>query len=152
MRKSVVGVCAIVFLAPTGAGVASASTHQSARSVIGNFPSACKKVAFTATAGYYSAGHFYSLPGDTVTVHAQWCYSSDAITSHQVSWTTKIPATEHLRITKRASLNASGSVLTIGLNGDFNSGVINNVGYVGIAGQVTALGHHKFANVSGSGG
>ena len=152
MRKFLLGVCAVAFLAPAGAGVASASTMSSERSVTVNSPSACKRVSFTATAGYYSMGHFYSLPGDTVTVRAKWCYSSDVITSDKVTWTTTIPTTQGLRITKNTSLNTSGSVLTIGLNGDFNSGIINNVGFIGIAGDVTALGHHRFTNVSGAGG
>jgi hypothetical protein len=152
MKKLLLAIVVVHFLILTDVGVAAAVTIQNKTSVAVRSLTGCKKVAFTATAGYYSMGHFYSLPGDTVTIQAKWCYSSDVITSYKVTRTTTIPVTEQLRITKQASLNGSGSVLTIGLNGDFNSGVINNVGYIGIAGHVTALGHHRFTNVSGAGG
>ena len=152
MRKWILGVCAVGFLVPTGAGVASAGTMHGEHSATVSFPSGCTKVAFTASGGYYSAGHFYPLPSDTVTVHAKWCYSTDVITSYKVTWTTTIPTTEQPRITKLDSLNGSGSVLTISLNGDFLSGVVNNIGFIGIDGRVSALGHHRFTNVSGSGG
>jgi len=153
MKKWLLAIVVVHFLVLTDVGVAAAGTIQNRSSVAVSSPTGCKRVAFTATAGYYSMGHFYFLPGDTVTVRAKWCYSSDVIISYKVMWTTTIPTTEQLRIySKVASLNGCGSVLTIGLDGDFNSGVINNVGYIGIAGDVTALGHHHFTNVSGAGG
>jgi len=152
MKRWLLAIVVVHFLILTDVGVAAAGTTQNRSSAAVNSPAGCRRVGFTATAGYYSMGHFYSLPDDTVTIQAKWCYSSDVITSHTVMWTTTVPATEQLRITKQASLNRSGSVLTIDLNGDFNSGVINNVGYIGIAGHVTALGYHRFTNVSGAGG
>jgi hypothetical protein len=152
MKRWLLAIAVVHFLILADIGVAAAGTIHNQSSVAANSPAGCRRVAFTATAGYYSMGNFYSLPGDTVTIQAKWCYSNDVITSHEVRWTATIPATKQLRITKQASLNGSGSVLTIGLNGDFNSGVINNVGFIGIAGNVTALGHHRFTNVSGAGG
>ena len=132
--------------------VSSASTIHRTPSVKHRYPIDCKKASFTAAGGYYSSGHFYTEPSDTYTVHTKWCYAGNVIISYKVTFRTTIPSSQNPRVSKTVSLNSAASVLTIGLSGDFNSGVINNVGFIGIAGEVTSVGGHNFTNTSGAGG
>lgn len=152
MKKWSAGIGAIVLLVFLHVDVAAASTTHNSSSMTHHHPRGCKKVSFTAAGGYYSSGHFYTEPSDTYTVHTKWCYAGDVITSYQVTFRTTIPSSLNPRISKSVTLNSAASVLTIGLNGDFDSGVLNNVSVIGIAGDVNSVGGHDFTNTSGAGG
>jgi hypothetical protein len=115
-------------------------------------PSGCKKATFTADGGYYSAGNFYWEPEDTVTVIAAWCYASGRVTSFSPRHTTTIGASAKLRLTVQTTPAPNGSSVTIFLSGDYLSGILNNIGFIGIEGDVGAYGHHHFVNVANSGG
>jgi len=115
-------------------------------------PSSCKRVAFTADGGYFSAAHFYWEPGYDVTLITHWCYYNGVITSHSVSYTTTIPSNLGLRLGKCVSLIKGGAVLDIVMTGTYNSNVINNTGDITISGHVTGHGHHHFVNASGASG
>jgi hypothetical protein len=140
--------CLIGSIAPA----ASATALGRARSSSKSFPSGCKRAAYTADGGYFSQGHFYWEPSDTVTLITRWCYSNGVITSHAVRYSTTIPNSLLPRMSTSESLVQGGAILDVQLNGDYDSGVINNVGFISIVGDVTRRGHHQFANASGSGG
>ena len=82
----------------------------------------------TADGGYFSQGGFYWEPSDTVTLITKWCYSDGIITSHSVRHSTTIPKSLDPRFTTTQSLVKGGAVLDLYLNGDYDSGVLNNVG------------------------
>jgi hypothetical protein len=143
-----VRVAVLVTLVMSISAVASASTVKGSTS----FPSGCKKAVFTGDGGYYSMGQFYWEPGDDVTVTTDWCYSDHVITSKNVSYTTTIPTSFHPQITESDSLGNGGAVLNVQINGDYDSGVGNNVGFITLVGHVNARGRHKFHDDSGAGG
>jgi hypothetical protein len=143
---------AIAWVAWSSTAVASATVVKGVGPSSKSKPSHCQKTAYTADGGYESAGHFYWEPGDDVTLITNWCYASGLITSHAVSDTTTIPESLNPQIRTNASLIKAGAVLDLQLYADYNSGVVNNSGYVVIVGHVTAHGHHHFANESGDGG
>jgi hypothetical protein len=152
MRRLCVCLGVIGCLIWSGASTASASTPIGAGSSAKTFPSGCKRVAFTADGGYFSQGGFYWEPSDTVTLITKWCYSDGIITSHSVRHSTTIPKSLDPRFTTTQSLVKGGAVLDVYLNGDYDSGVLNNVGFVSIAGDATRRGRHHFVNESGAGG
>jgi hypothetical protein len=152
MRRPWVCLGVVGCLIWSTASAVSAGTLGGAGSSSKSFPSGCKRVAFTADGGYFSQGNFYWEPNDTVTLVTKWCYSNGAITSHSVRYSTTIPTSLKLRLSTSQFLVQGGAVLDVELNGDYDSGVLNNVGFIGIAGDVTRRGHHHFVNASGSGG
>jgi hypothetical protein len=115
-------------------------------------PSSCKTVSYTADGGYFSMGQFYREPSYTVTLTVQWCYSERSITSYSSVYSTTIPGSLQPRISIDEMLIKRGTRLDIQLNGTFDSGIINNTGFIAVAGDVTRLGRHHFAKVSGAGG
>jgi hypothetical protein len=149
LLKFGVGAAVCVMLGSV-APASAAVLHQRTPSPDG-YPSACKKVSYTADGGYYSAGHFYWEPGDDATLVVKWCFAHDAITSYSVTFTTNIPSSLEPRISKYDSLK-SARVLKAGLYGTYESGVLNNVGAIGIGGHVTAQGGSRFSDTSGAGG
>jgi hypothetical protein len=132
----------------------SNSAAASARSVRANlsFPSGCKRTAFTGDGGYFSMGQFYWEPSDTVTITAKWCYSGGVITSKNVSYTTSIPSSLDPQLTEYDSMRNGGRSLNVQVAGDYESGVLNNVGFITLIGRVNASGHHHFRDISGDGG
>jgi hypothetical protein len=136
----------------SSAPVASAGAPARAGSPARGFPSGCKTTSYTADGGYFSQGHFYWEPGDTVTLTTNWCYSNGLITSHSVSYSTTVPNSLDPLISTTSSLVRGGAVLDVQANGTYASGVINNVGLISIVGSVTRRGTHHFADASGSGG
>jgi hypothetical protein len=142
----------LIWSTPSAATAASAGNHGGAGSSSKSFPSGCKRVAYTADGGYFSLGSFYWEPGDTVTLVTKWCYSNGVITSHSVRYSTTIPTSLQPRLLTSQVLVQGRAVLDVQLNGDYDSGVLNNVGFIGIAGDVTRRGNHHFVNASGSGG
>jgi hypothetical protein len=97
-------------------------------------------------------GRFYWEPSYTVTLTVQWCYSAGTITSYSSASSTTIPGSLTPSISINESLIKRGKRLDIQLNGTFDSGIIDNTGSVAVDGDVTRLGTHHFANVSGAGG
>ena len=152
MRRRWVCLGVVGCLIWSGASAAAAGTPGGATSSSKIFPSGCKRAAYTADGGYFSMGHFYWEPTDTATLVTRWCYSNGAITSHSVTYSTTIPGGLKPRISTSDSLVQGGAILDVQLNGDYDSGVLNNVGFIGIAGDVTRRGNHHFVNASGSGG
>jgi hypothetical protein len=134
------------------ASAASAGTLNAAGSASKTFPTGCKRAVYTADGGYFSQGHFYWEPSDTVTLKTRWCFAKGVITSHAVSHSTTIPNSLNLQISTRVFFARGRAILNVQLNGDYDGGVINNVGFISIVGDVTRLGHHHFTNASGSGG
>lgn len=147
------GLAAIVLAAGTTVGtpaVQAAPVATQASTTVQ--PSGCRKATFTANGGYYSAGNFYWEPGDTVTVLTSWCYAGGKVTSSSIRHTTTIGASAELRLTVQTTSTPNGSSVTIFLSGDYLSGVLNDIGFIGIEGDVGAYGHHHFVNVANSGG
>jgi hypothetical protein len=136
----------------SSASAASAGTLNGAGSSSKTYPSGCKRAVYTADGGYFSEGHFYWQPSDTVTLTTRWCFVGGVITSHTVRHSTTIPTSLNPRISTHVFFAKGRAILDVQLNGDYDSGVINNVGFISIVGDVTRLGHHHFTNASGSGG
>jgi hypothetical protein len=136
----------------SSASAASASALIGAGSSSTSFPSGCKRVTYTADGGYFSQGHFYWEPSDTVTLTTKWCYSNGLVTSHSVSYSSTIPNRLNPQVSMTESLVKGGAVLDVQMNGTYDSGVINNAGFITIIGTVTRRGSHHFANASGAGG
>jgi hypothetical protein len=152
MKRSLAGIWAVALVMASGGGVASATTPPGIHAAKSGGAVSCRQTSFTATGGYYSAGHFYTLSNDTVTIHVGWCYAGDAISSYRVTRTTTISPNAQLRLSRSVHLNSAASVLNVDIGGDFLSGVVNNIGFVGIVGDVTGRGGQSFTDVSGSGG
>jgi hypothetical protein len=117
-----------------------------------NDPSGCKTTSFTGSGGYYSATRFYPESTEQVKVVTHWCFSHGFITSHWVKTTTSISKAQHLYIHKTVRLYQGGRALSVSINGNFSSDVLHNGGLISITGRVTALGLHRFADVTGSEG
>lgn len=152
MRRLWICLGLVGALIGSSASVASGSTLNGVRTGPKAFPSGCKRSAFTADGGYYSSGHFYWEPAYTVTLFLKWCFSGGVITSHSASYSTNIPSSLAPYVSPTESLIKHGAVLDEQVNASYNSGVINNVSFITIIGDVTARGGHHFANASGSGG
>ncbi len=82
----------------------------------------------------------------------RWRYSNGVTISHSVRQSTTIRISLYPRISTTESLVRRGAALDVQVNGDYNSGVINSVGFIAIIGYVTGRGFHHFANASGAGG
>ncbi len=150
MRRRWIGVGVAVLVGLVSSSSAVASAHMVHGST--SFPTGCKKAVFTGDGGYYSMGQFYWEPGDDVTITTDWCYSNHVITSKSVSYTTTIPSNLHAQITEYDSLSNGGAVLNVQVGGDYDSGVLNNVGFITLVGHVNAHGRHHFRDLSGAGG
>jgi hypothetical protein len=136
----------------SSASAAAAGTLGGATPSSKIFPSGCKRAAYTADGGYFSMGNFYWEPTDTATLVTKWCYSNGVITSHSLTYSTTIPSSLKPRISTSQSLVQGGAILDVQLDGDYDSGVLDNVGFISIAGDVTRRGHRHFVNASGAGG
>jgi hypothetical protein len=145
-----VGVIACLIWSATGSAFASSADHG--RSSAASSPRGCKTVTYTGDGGYYSQGGFYWEPGDTVTLTTHWCYARGVITSHRVTYSTSIGSALNPRFTVSAYPGNSGWVLNVTASGDYDTGILNNVGQIDLVGRVTAKGSHHFANESGAGG
>jgi len=152
MRRLWICLGLVGTLIGSSATAASGSSFSGVRTGQKAFPSGCKKSAFAADGGYYSQGQFYWEPGYTVTIVVKWCFSGGAITSHSASYSTTIPSSLAPYVSPSESLIKHGAVLQEQVNASYNSGVINNVSFITIVGDVTARGGHHFANTSGLGG
>jgi hypothetical protein len=142
-RVGAVSVVVIAALCPlsfalTSAGAApTAATH-------GN--SVCRHTSYTGAGGYFSAGYFFWEPGDTVTIKVRWCSSGGAITSKTVTYTSAIPSNLDPRFTESDGLTRGGTVLKLTVSGEYESGVLNNSGFILLAGRVAANGQRHFAD------
>jgi hypothetical protein len=152
VRKYWVGLTAAAGLASIVTWCGPSLSAASASPLHATHPSGCKHVSYTGDGGYYSQGQFYWQPGDDATITTHWCYSDGVITSHSATYTTNIPTAQQPRFTVTSSLVKKGKELDVELSGDYLSGVINNVGFLSLAGDVTASGHHAFADVTNAGG
>jgi len=146
-----------ICLGIVGCLIGSSASAASASALVGagspsKGPTGCKKTAFTADGGYYSQGQFYWEPAYTITLVTRWCYSGGVITSHSVNHSTNIPSSLIPSIPTTESLVKGGTVLDVQVNAGYNSGVINNVSFITIIGDVTGRGSHHFTNASGAGG
>jgi hypothetical protein len=148
------GVClaVIAWLMYSNTGAAWANTRNAAGPSSGREPSGCKRVSYTADGGYFSQGRFYREPSDEVTLLTRWCYSNGLVRSHSVRYSTTIANSLNPRISTNESPSKGGAVLDVQVNGTYDSNVINNVGVISIAGDVTGHGHHHFVDASGAGG
>jgi hypothetical protein len=152
MRRQLIGLVAMICVACGITATASATALKGVGPSSGNQPRACKRVAYTADGGYYSAGHFYREPGYDVTLITKWCYSNGIVKSYSVTYTTTIPDSLGPQLSTNESLINGGATLDVGVNGTYNSNVINNTGLISIVGHVTGRGRHHFVNASGAGG
>jgi hypothetical protein len=152
MRRLLICIGVVGCLLGSTSTVASAGSRTAAGSSTGSYPSGCKRVPFTADGGYFSMGGFYWEPGYDVTLVTNWCYSGGEITSYSIRWSTNIPSSSYPRFVTGETLGARRAILGVGLNGGYNSGILNNVGTLSIDGYVTMTGRHHFANESGAGG
>lgn len=112
----------------------------------------CRHTAYTGDGGYFSQGSFYWEPGDTVTIKVRWCSAAGVITSKKVTFTSTIPSNLEPRLTESDAFTHGGKVLKTNVSGDYESGVLNNVGYLLLVGHVSANGQRHFADLSGAGG
>jgi hypothetical protein len=112
----------------------------------------CRHTAYTGDGGYFSQTFFFWEANDTVTVDVHWCSSGGVITSKTVTSTTTIPNSLDPRITESDGFSRGGSVLKVSVGGDYESGVLNNVGFILLVGHVSADGHRHFKNLSAAGG
>jgi hypothetical protein len=151
MKRLCISIGLIGCLIVSAASTAAAGSRLGVRTTSA-YPHGCKTVAFTADGGYFSQGQFFWQTGYTVTLTTNWCYSGGTVTSYSVSYSTTIPESLDPRISTTESFARGRSVLDVQMNGSFNSGVINNVSFVTIDGDVTRRGHHHFSNESGAGG
>jgi hypothetical protein len=149
MRRLWVCLAAVGCLTWSGTAAASTAPNAGAGATSTSFPSGCDTTAYTADGGYFSQAQFFWEPGDDVTLTTNWCFSAGKITSYSVTYTTTIQSP---RILINDYLIKSGQVLKVQLDGSYNTGVINNVGHVGIVGDVSRRGHSHFANDSMNGG
>jgi hypothetical protein len=152
MNRLWVSIGVVGCLIGSSASVPSAGAVVGAKSPARGFPSGCKTISYTADGGYFSQGHFFWEPSDTVTLTTSWCYSNGLVTSHAVSYSTAVPNSFDPVISTTSSLVRDGAVLDVEANGTYNSGVINNVGLITVVGSVTRRGAHHFADESGAGG
>jgi hypothetical protein len=137
-----------VMLAPTFAlSSASAAPTPGTRA-----SPVCRHTAYTGDGGYFSQTFFFWEPNDTVTVDVHWCSSGGVITSKTVAYTTTIPSSLEPRITESDVFTRGGAVLKVSVGGDYESGVLNNVGFILLVGHVSADGHRHFKNFSAAGG
>jgi hypothetical protein len=116
----------------------------------------CQTASYTADAGYYDQGNFYSDPGYTFTVDANWCYANGQITSDTINYLTNIPAGDGFNPTETATLNATGTELDISAFGTFSTLNENTGAYVaqmaGLSGELNADGTSAFQTTSNNGG
>lgn len=85
-----------------------------------------------------------------------WCSSRGVITSKNVTFTSTIPSTLDPRLTEtdgpaRPGPARGGVALKVNVGGDYESGVLDNVGFILLAGHVSANGHPHFADLSAAG-
>jgi hypothetical protein len=133
-------------------GPAGASVDRNAAPSTSGEPTGCKTVSFTGAGGYYDQGIFNWQPDETVTVVTHWCYGDGLITSHHVTDTTTIPGSLDPRLSLSSRLSPRGAVLEVSIGGDYDSSVLNNVGFILIVGHVSSNGHHHFVNEPNAGG
>ncbi len=145
MKKLLASLMSVVLFSVFNVGIVSAAPK-----VV--YPTGCETTSYTAIGGYYSQGNFYQQDHDTLTIKAQWCYANNLITSHHISYTTTIPANDYPRLIRTIHLNKAKTSLGVGVNGDYDSGVLNNVGFIGATGTITSLGTYSFSTTSGNGG
>jgi hypothetical protein len=81
-----------------------------------------------------------------------WCSSGGVITSKKVTYTTTIPSRLDPRITESDDFDRGGAALRVSIVGGYNSGVLNNVGTILLAGHVSANGQSYFADYSAAQG
>lgn len=108
----------------------------------------CRHTAYTGDGGYFSAGTFFWEPSDTVTLKVQWCSSGTLIRSKRVTYTSAIPSTLDPRFIESDTLARGGKLLKVTVSGSFDSGVINNSGFIELAGHVAANGNRHFADLT----
>jgi len=145
-------VCLGLVTALCSLSFAVTSVSAAAPATSGGSGSVCRHTAFTGDGGYYSAGNFYWEPSDTVTLTVQWCSSGGLITSRDVTYTTTIPSTLDPRLTESDQRTRGGEVLRVIVSGSYASGVLNNSGFILLAGHVAANGHRHFADLTGDEG
>ena len=106
----------------------------------------CRHTSYTGAGGYFSAGYFFWEPGDTVTLKVRWCSSGGVITSKAVTYSSAIPSTLDPRFTESDRFTRGGKVLKVSVSGGYESGVLNNSGFIFLAGRVAANGQRHFAD------
>jgi hypothetical protein len=129
----------------TSAGAASVPATSVGASV-------CRHTSYTGDGGFFQQGTFYWEPNDTVTITVDWCSSGGVIVSETVTFSTTIPNSQDPRLTENDDFTRGGAVLKLHVGGDYETGVINNIGYFALVGHVSANGHRHFADLSGAGG
>ena len=112
----------------------------------------CRHTVYTGDGGYFSQTFFFWEPNDTVTINVKWCSSGGVITSKTVTSTTTISSSLEPRLTESDGLSRTGAVLKVSVSGDYESGVLNNVGFIVLEGHVSANGNRHFKNLSAAGG
>lgn len=146
-------ICVVATVGMTWShGFASASTDRNSKNSTSAYPSGCKKVSYTGDGGYYDQGNFYWQPNDTVTLTTHWCYADGVISSHKVTYTTTIPSSLNPQLSLGSSLVKQGAALDVSIGGDYDAGVMNNVGFILIVGHVNWRGHSHFLNEPNAGG
>jgi hypothetical protein len=112
----------------------------------------CRHTSYTGDGGYFSQGSFYWEPNDTATITVDWCSAGGVIVSKKVAFSTTIPSSEQPRLTENDDVTRGGASLKVNVGGDYESRVINNIGFILLAGHVSANGHRHFADLSAAGG
>ena len=106
----------------------------------------CRHASYTGDGGYFSGGFFFWEPGDTVTLTVRWCSSAGVITSKTVTYMSAIPSALDPRFVESDGYAHGDKVLKVSLSGSYDSGVINNSGFILLAGRVAANGQRHFAD------
>jgi hypothetical protein len=149
-RAWVVSVGLVTVLCAPFVAMTSASAAPTPVTISGH--SVCRHTTYTGDGGFFDQGTFHWQPSETVTLTVDWCSSGGVITSKHVTFTSTIPGSEDPRLTESDGLTRGGAVLKASVGGDYDSGVINNVGFILLAGHVSADGHRHFKNLSAAGG
>jgi hypothetical protein len=147
-RAWVACVGLVMVLLASSIAVASATAAPMTR--VGT--SVCRHTSYTGDGGFFDQGTFHWQPNDTVTLSVDWCSSGGAITSKTVTYTTTIPSSLEPRLNEGDGFTHGGAALKVSVGGDYESGVINNVGFLVLEGHVSANGNRHFKNLSAAGG
>ncbi len=147
-RRWMVCVGLVAFTLAPCVAVTSAAAMPAARAGAG----VCRHTSYTGDGGYFSQGNFYWQPSDTVTITVKWCSAGGVIISKNVAFTSTIPSTLQPRLTESDVFARGGEALKVNVGGDYESGVLNNVGDIDLVGHVTADGRRHFADLSAAGG
>jgi hypothetical protein len=139
----VVAALSSLSFARTTAGATTPVTHGS---------TVCRHASYTGDGGYFSGGSFFWEPGDTVTLTVDWCSSAGVITSKTVSYTSAISSSLDPRFVESDGYVHGDKVLKVSVSGSYDSGVINNSGFILLTGRVTANGRRHFADRTGDEG